>query len=115
VARKNPRVGRHPLAVLDIVELAEFIARRTSLEAADRFVIAVEKTVELLARMPGLGTQWSSDHPRVADLRFFPVTGFPNHLIFYRRFADGIELVRVLHGARDIASLLESEDDVAGS
>jgi toxin ParE1/3/4 len=28
-----------------------------------------------------------------------------NYLIFYRPLADGIEIVRVLHGARDIDSL----------
>jgi toxin ParE1/3/4 len=64
--------------------------------------------------MPGLGTRWASDRPRLAELRFFPVTGFPNHLLFYRPLENGLELVRVLHGARDIASLLEAEDEMSG-
>ena len=115
MARKTPRIVRHPQAVLDIVEVAEFIASRTSLDAANRFVAAAEKTVELLSRMPGLGTRWESDHPRLADLRFFPVTRFPNHLVFYRPLEDGLELVRVLHGAREIARLLESEEETSGS
>jgi toxin ParE1/3/4 len=53
--------------------------------------------------------------PRLADLRFFPVTRFPNHLVFYRPLEDGLELVRVLHGAREIARLLESEEETSGS
>ena len=36
--------------------------------------------------------------PRIG--RSFPLG---NHLIFYRPIDDGIELVRVLHGARDIS------------
>ncbi len=111
MARKTPRVVRHPQAVLDLVELAVFIAVRTSLDAADRFVTAAEKTIELLSRMPGLGTRWESDQPRLADLRFYPVTRFPNHLVFYRPLKDGLELVRILFGARDIASLLEYEEE----
>ncbi len=97
-----------------IVDLADFIAWRTSIDAATRFVAATEKTVELPSQMPGLGTRWESDHPRLAELRFFPVTHFPNHLVFYRPLEDGLEPVRVLHGARDIASVLESEEDMIG-
>jgi toxin ParE1/3/4 len=61
--------------------------------------------------MPGLGTRWESHHAQLPDLRFFPVTKFPNHLLFYRPLDDGIELVRVLHGARDIAMLLVLEEE----
>ncbi len=100
MARKTPRVVWHPQAALDIVELADFSAWRTSLDAADRFVAAAEKTIQLLSRMPGLGTRWESDLPRLAELRFYPVTKFPNHLVSYRPLQGGIALVRVLHGAR---------------
>jgi toxin ParE1/3/4 len=113
MARKTPRVVRHPRAILDVLELADFIARKKSLETADRFVAAAQKTVELLSRMPGLGTRWESNHSRLADLRFFPVAGFPKHLVFYRPLEDGLNLVRVLHGARDIASLLESDEEMS--
>ena len=36
------------------------------------------------------------------------IKGFEKHLIFYRPAADGIEVIRVIHGARDIDSVLES-------
>jgi toxin ParE1/3/4 len=46
--------------------------------------------------MPGCGRE----EPKFArDLRSFPVG---NYLIFYRPIQNGIALVRVLHGARDI-------------
>ncbi len=48
--------------------------------------------------MPGSGRK----EPKLAaDLRSFPVG---NYLIFYRAVADGIAVVRVLHGARDITA-----------
>jgi toxin ParE1/3/4 len=49
--------------------------------------------------------------PRLADLRRWPVSGFPNHLIFYQPTEGGIEVVRVLHGARDLATMLENEGE----
>lgn len=44
----------------------------------------------------------SCEH-RAPGLRYFP---FQNYLIFYREIKDGIEIVHVFHGARDIGRLL---------
>lgn len=40
-------------------------------------------------------------------MRRWPVTGFENYLVYYRPLRDGIEIIRILHGARDIARLLK--------
>ena len=40
---------------------------------------------------------------------FFPVSRFKAHVVFYRPVAGGIEIVRVLHGARDIDGVLAEE------
>ncbi len=58
--------------------------------------------------MPGIGHRWSSADPRLADLRIWRIEGFEKHPIFYRPAADSIEVIRILHGARDIDSVLES-------
>lgn len=39
-------------------------------------------------------------------VRRWPVKGFDNWLIFYRPKRDGVEILRVIHGARDIENLL---------
>ncbi len=36
--------------------------------------------------------------------------GFENWLVFYRPLQDGIEAVRILHGARDLGPLLLEDD-----
>jgi len=59
-----------------------------------------------LAVMPGMGEAFATSHPRLQGVRRFRVAGFPNHLIFYREIEGGIEVVRVLHGARDLPSVL---------
>jgi plasmid stabilization system protein ParE len=38
-------------------------------------------------------------------MRSFVITDFPNYVIFYRVKGKAVEIVRVLHGARDIDSL----------
>ena len=37
------------------------------------------------------------------------IRGFPNHQIYYRPIDDGIEVIRVLHAARDITKILVEE------
>jgi toxin ParE1/3/4 len=113
MARKPaPRADRHPDAIRDLIESADYLARHASLPTADRFLAAAEKTIEQLARMPGLGTRWDSDRTRLAGVRYRPVSRFRKYLVFYRPHAEGgIEVLRVLHGARDLANLLEAEEE----
>ena len=48
----------------------------------------------MLAKNPGIGQSRPDISP---ELRYFPVG---NYLILYREIKDGIEIVRVVHGAR---------------
>jgi plasmid stabilization system protein ParE len=41
----------------------------------------------------------------------FPIIKFENFLIFYQSTEEEILIVRVLHGARDIAALFEEEEE----
>lgn len=59
--------------------------------------------------MPGMGTLYDHDHPALAELRFFPISRFNKYIVFYRPDDRGIQIVRILHGARDIASILAEE------
>jgi toxin ParE1/3/4 len=77
------------------------------MDAAAKFLDALERDYLKLLRMPGMGAKREFENPRFVDLRSWPVSGFRNYLIFYRRISSGIEIVRVLHGARDIESIFE--------
>ena len=94
------RVTRSPAADEDLEEIWLFIAR-DKVTAADRFLDTLLQRASVLAEWPGIGPpceQFGS------MLRSFPVG---NYLMFYRPTDDGIELVRVLHGARDLPPLFE--------
>jgi toxin ParE1/3/4 len=59
--------------------------------------------------MPGIGTLYEPDEVLYSDLRYFPVSRFRMYLVFYREIPGGIEVLRVLHGARDIQRILAEE------
>lgn len=84
----------------DIDDIWEYIAN-DSIEAADRVLDALEATMIKLAKSPGIG-HWREE---LADKRhrFFVVYSY---LIVYRHEAKPLQIVRVLHAARDVQSLL---------
>jgi len=94
----------------DVDDIAEYLGRRKR-SLGRRFILATRQGFRELSRMPGTGEPVEVDRPELAGLRCNPVPGFPNHLIFYRPTKSGIEVVRVLHGARDIEDMLGIDDE----
>lgn len=89
-----------PEARLDLLEIWEFIAR-DDIDAADRVEKEIERHVSLLAANPELG-HFRSDLTS-KPVRFWPVYSY---LIVYDSAARPLEVVRVLSGYRDIATML---------
>ena len=100
------KVTTRPRARSDIIEQADFLEHVADLDVAERFLDAVEASLERLASMPLLGSPLHFANPVLAGLRRWPVESFEKHLIFYRPLPDGIEVIRVLHGSRDIPRIL---------
>ena len=88
-----------PQARLDLKHVYRHIAEANPTAAAV-LVRLIDTKARLLAGSPHIG-QGVPD--LAASLRRFPVG---DYLIFYEVTASGIEVVRVLHGARDIETLL---------
>ena len=42
-------------------------------------------------------------------MRVWPVKGFDKYRIYYRPLGDRIEILRILHAARDIDAIFEDE------
>ncbi len=76
---------------------------------AERFLGAVQSAIEMLCRMPEVGAPKLLNNPRLVGLRSWPVSGFPALRIYYFHTDSELRIVRVLHGKRDINSLLEEE------
>jgi toxin ParE1/3/4 len=93
-----------PEAREDLDQIHAYVSEHNP-EAADRILGAALATFANLAEMPGMGRSRAFQHAELLHLRFFPVSGFRNYLIFYRSMAAGVQIVRVLHGARDLDAL----------
>ena len=92
-------------AAMDLYHHYRYIAR-DKVDAADRLLLAFHDATAKLVDMPGMGPAKPLKNPRLRGLRFWPIKGFRNYLIFYKPTENGIEVVRLLHGARDIERVL---------
>lgn len=59
--------------------------------------------------MPGLGKFSKFSNPQLAGIRQYSINGFRLYLIFYLVIDSGIEILRVLHGARDLEAILDEQ------
>jgi toxin ParE1/3/4 len=92
------RYTKRPKAEADLLEIWLFIAQESP-RAADRLLDRIETQCRLLADNPRLGRE----RPELApDARAWIVG---RYLVLYREQDDGIEVVRVVHGARDVQQL----------
>ena len=94
-----PRVLKTPEAELDLIEIAAYIEADNA-AAAERLLDKLDEKCRLLSEFLGLGR---SREELAESLRSFPVG---NYVIFYLPFTDGINVIRVLHGARDIRRMM---------
>jgi plasmid stabilization system protein ParE len=87
----------------DLVEIFEYISKDNP-GAALRVRKEFRSTMQKLAQMPEIGHV----RPDLASepFRFWSVYSY---LIIYRSEARPIQILRVLHGARDVRSILEDE------
>jgi toxin ParE1/3/4 len=91
-------------------EQADYYDAEAGEEVGDRFVGQCEATFERLIQFPRLGAKVDLRHASTFGCRFIPVIRFERTLIFYRPSASMIEIIRVLHSARDIQALFEDQE-----
>jgi toxin ParE1/3/4 len=89
-----------PLAASDLEEIVRYLDQNSE-SAGDRFLQEFARASEMLAEMPRLGTA-RRKHGRLKGVRSWPLTSFGPYLIFYFPLNDGIEVLRIFHGARNV-------------
>ena len=86
-----------------------FIARDNP-DAATRVIEAAYQTFKSLARTPALGRLRKFHHPRLKGIHSWRIEGFDNYIVFYRPMPEGIQVLHVYHGARNIEALFNEEN-----
>ncbi len=95
-------VVKRPRAELDLLDLWDYIAD-DSIDRADAFLDRIEVKLQTLAQNPGLGRRREE---LSAGLQSFPINSY---VVFYRAMANGIDVIRVLHGSRDIEGIFNQD------
>ncbi len=98
-----------PKADRDLDDQAYYLAREANPETGNQFLLAAHETFGLLAANPSIGWHARLKHPELAELRVFSITGFKKMLVFYRPHTSGVEILRVVHGSRNLRALLRAE------
>ena len=87
------KVDYAPRALRDIDEILSFIQARSQ-RGAHNVSLAIEHTIRMCALNPRTGSMTD-----VSNVYRRPLSRY-RYTIFYRALADGIEVTRVIHGAR---------------
>ena len=98
-----------PKADRELEDQAYYYATVASPEVGHRFLVAAHDTFALLATQPNMGWQSRLKHPELKILRVFRVKDFERILILYFPLLDGVEILRVVHGSRNLQALLRRE------
>ncbi|MGH9901325.1 MAG: type II toxin-antitoxin system RelE/ParE family toxin [Pyrinomonadaceae bacterium] len=85
----------------DLKEIWLYVARHNP-EAANKLIKEITRKFIILRDHPHMGREQDK---LLVNLRSFVIKGY---LIFYQPFDAGVEILRVLHGSRDIESIFES-------
>lgn len=64
------------------------------------------KTLLRISQQPLSGPLCRFNSNELRDLRRMVIERFPKHLIFYRLESENVLIIRIIHGARDLESLL---------
>jgi toxin ParE1/3/4 len=92
-----PRLTYDQKAEEDLDEIYDFIGvQNKSPAAADAFIDSIRRACEPYARQPLMGESRNEFGP---DIRGFSHTR--NYIVIYRVLDDGIDVLRVIHTARN--------------
>jgi len=93
-------------AVADILEQADWYQGQSDRKLASRWESAVTSILLRISGNPRSGSPCSFKSEELHNVCRMSVAGFPKHLVFYQIQGREILVLRIVHGARDLESLL---------
>jgi len=88
----------------DFSDIVAYFASDVTPELSIRFEKSVMATFERIMDRPEIGRRRTDlAHP---EIRSLTINGFENYIVFYRLRKNEVFFARLLHGARDLPSLL---------
>ncbi|MCI0701849.1 MAG: type II toxin-antitoxin system RelE/ParE family toxin [Planctomycetia bacterium] len=94
-----------PQARQELVDLLAGI-RSANPRAANNVQDEVQHTLELLEANPLSGPRLRVTNPTLGELRFATVRHYPQFVILYLPTADGIEVLHIVRGRRNLSRIV---------
>ena len=101
----SPKFRLTQPAIQDIEQIADYIASRSGLDRADRFLSNLDAKFAKIAQFPNIGRQRDEILPLLRS------PSIDNYLILYMPIGQDVEIFRVVSGYRDLSSLFTDADD----
>ncbi|HEY9669412.1 MAG TPA: type II toxin-antitoxin system RelE/ParE family toxin [Coleofasciculaceae cyanobacterium] len=98
-------------ATQDLRQLANYILVNGNADVAVKFLNAAEVTFEQFLKTPRIGKVTELVVSRLGEIRQWRIKDFKDYLIFYRIQDTTVEILRIFHGARDLADVLSELDE----
>jgi plasmid stabilization system protein ParE len=100
-----------PAASRSVIDQADHYRQTLDLDLVQRWELAVDQAVNSLLSLPERGAPCRFRSPALAGLRWIFVPGFAKHMVFYRYLPrkQAILIVQVLHGARNLETILDDD------
>lgn len=93
-----------PKAQADIEAIIDYLLVERP-PSAKGFVNILQNTFDLLAENPKIGATRQYSQKALSGMRMFPIKQFSAYLIFYLHDDQTLDVVRVLHGSKEISAL----------
>jgi toxin ParE1/3/4 len=98
-------------ATQDLRQQANYILINGSAATAEQFLELAEATFDRILTVPRIGKSLEFLSDRMGEVRQWRIKNFQDYLVFYRLQEDRVEILRVLHGARDLGNILSTLDE----
>jgi toxin ParE1/3/4 len=95
-------VRRSPRAEADLEAILDYLLR-TNPAAAERYTTDFDNKGQVLARFPEIGHLRPEIAPNIRSTLVWP------YVIFYRVEGDIVQIIRILHGKRDLRRIMKKE------
>lgn len=92
-----------PTASQDLEEIVDYLSDQ-SLDAGEQFLAEFDQKCRNLSRFPSMGRSYADLVPQLRGILI------QTYIIFYQRVEDGIEIVRVISGYRNLSAVFDLEN-----
>ena len=101
--RRRRAITWSPEAEQDLFDIYQYLEREASARTAEKYLRQISQSCERIRKRPLLGRTRNEVMPGLRSVLVLP------YVVFYRVSGSSVDIVRVLHGRRDLDAIFAAE------